>query len=93
MATNTNLHLVRTSSELPGSEASHLASISFGGGWARARQTYSCSGTGPAHEIPQGTQYFAARLASGTVRFCRPCADAPHQPTVQPDPFDFGGAA
>lgn len=93
MATNTNLSLVRTCSEVRGSEAEALARIAFSAGWSRARKDYPCAGACPAG-ITAGSLYFSARLASGPVRFCRPCADSPHvhvEPV--PDPFDFGGAA
>lgn len=94
MATNTHLKLAhRAAATLPGSEAAHLAAIGFGGGWARARQDYTCDGRGPAHTTPAGVHYFVMRLASGTVHLCRACADAPHTDTPAPDPFDFGGAA
>jgi hypothetical protein len=93
MATNTNLHLARTTSELPGSEGAHLAQIAFSAGWSRARQAYTCAGPGTTHEIGAGALYFSARLASGTVRLCRSCADEPHLAVAVVDPFDFDGAA
>lgn len=96
MATNTpNLSLVRTRSEVTGSEAAVIARTAFSAGWAAARQDYACDARHPGCvEIRKGALYFAARMASGPVRFCRPCADHPAAPCPSPaDPFDFGGAA
>lgn len=97
MATNTTAHLslVRTVSEVQGSEAATLARIAFSAAWAKARQDYPCDGGhAGCHGIAAGSVYFSARLASGTVRFCRPCADRPALVTMAPaDPFDFDGAA
>lgn len=88
MATNDS---PRTSSELPGSEAASLASIAISAAWLKARNTYQCNGhTGT---IARGTLYFSARLASGTTRLCRPCADRPWAVAQPADPFDFGGVA
>lgn len=94
MATNSPLSLVRTASELPGSEAAALARIAFSAGWSRARKDYTCDLPGSCSGITAGSLYFSARLASGTVSGCRSCADAAHV-AVEPvaNPFDFDGAA